>query len=144
MGIQTTELVKKRQFTIVDGKIRHMFDTNETIGDEMLRAVLGEHSDEYMKTSLPPSKKSKTTSSGTRNMTAVGQGVAGSGKTSAILQRIAFCFTTATANFLQTKLFYFRRTCCFHIIFQKFCQALANATCGRSRLLNFSVADSRD
>ena len=26
-----------------------MFDTNETVGDEMLQQVLGEHNDEYMK-----------------------------------------------------------------------------------------------
>ena len=91
MGIQTTELVKKRQFTIVDGKIRHMFDTNETIGDEMLQAVLGEHSDEYMKNIVATIQKEQNDIiRDTKHDLLLVQGVAGSGKTSAILQRIAF------------------------------------------------------
>lgn len=47
-GTQTTNLVKKRQFTIKDGKITNMFDTNETVGDELLQAALGEQNDQYM------------------------------------------------------------------------------------------------
>lgn len=49
MGEQFAELKKKRQFTIKKGVITNMFDTNETIGDEILQSVLGEHSDEYMR-----------------------------------------------------------------------------------------------
>ena len=49
MGELETTLQKKRQFTIVEGQIKNMFDTNETVGDEMLQQVLGEHNDEYMK-----------------------------------------------------------------------------------------------
>lgn len=47
-GTQHTELVKKRQFTIKDGQITNMFDTNETVGDELLQAALGEQNDQYM------------------------------------------------------------------------------------------------
>ena len=91
MGIQTTELVKKRQFTIVDGKIRHMFDTNETIGDEMLQAVLGEHSDEYMKNIVATIQKEQNDIiRDTKHDLLLVQGVAGSGKTSVALHRIAY------------------------------------------------------
>ncbi|KLD57223.1 hypothetical protein WP50_35370 [Lactiplantibacillus plantarum] len=47
-GQQTTELIKKRQFQINHGQIKNMFDTNETVGDEILQAVLGEQNDAYM------------------------------------------------------------------------------------------------
>lgn len=48
MGEQETTLKKKRQFQIVNGKIRNMFDTNETVGDEMLQSALGAQNDDYM------------------------------------------------------------------------------------------------
>ena len=40
MGEQFAELKKKRQFTIKKGDITNMFDTNETIGDEILQLLL--------------------------------------------------------------------------------------------------------
>ena len=121
-----------------------MFDTNETIGDEMLQAVLGEHSDEYMKNIVATIQKEQNDIiRDTKHDLLLVQGVAGSGKTSAILQRIAFLLYHSNRKLSADQIVCFRRTCCFHIIFQRFCQALANATCGRSRLLNFSVADSR-
>ena len=48
LGIQQAELLKKRQFKIIDGQIQNMFDTNETVGDALLQDLLSEHSDEYM------------------------------------------------------------------------------------------------
>ena len=39
-----------------------MFDTNETVGDEMLQQVLGEHNDEYMKNIVATIQKNKTIS----------------------------------------------------------------------------------
>lgn len=47
-GMQTTNLKKKRQFTIKNGQITNMFDTNETVGDELLQAALGQQNDQYM------------------------------------------------------------------------------------------------
>ncbi len=47
-GTQRTTLVKKRQFTIHDGQIENMFDTNETVGDAMLQAALGRQNDQAM------------------------------------------------------------------------------------------------
>lgn len=48
-GVQTVDMTKKRQFLIEDGKITNMFDTNESIGDQMLLNVLNEKSSTQMK-----------------------------------------------------------------------------------------------
>lgn len=91
MGRQATNLIKKRQFQIVNGKIRNMFDTNETVGDEMLQSALGEQNDDYMQNIVATiqHEQNDIIRDTTSNLLVV-QGVAGSGKTSAILQRIAF------------------------------------------------------
>jgi Superfamily I DNA and RNA helicases len=90
-GLQQTDLLKKRQFKINDGVIKNMFDTNETVGDEILQSVLDEHSDEYMKNIVATIQKEQNDIiRNTKSDLLLVQGVAGSGKTSAILQRIAF------------------------------------------------------
>ena len=48
-GKITVDMTKKRQFMIEDGKIVNMFDTNESIGDQMLLEVLSEKSSTQMK-----------------------------------------------------------------------------------------------
>ena len=91
MGEQFAELKKKRQFTIKKGVITNMFDTNETIGDEILQSVLGEHSDEYMRNIVATIQAEQNDIiRDVKHDLLLVQGVAGSGKTSAILQRIAF------------------------------------------------------
>ncbi|KRM09583.1 DNA helicase [Lentilactobacillus farraginis DSM 18382 = JCM 14108] len=91
MGEQQTTLTKKRQFQIVDGRIRNMFDTNETVGDEMLQTALGAQNDEYMQNIVATIQHEQNDIiRDTKSQLLVVQGVAGSGKTSAILQRIAF------------------------------------------------------
>lgn len=68
-----------------------MFDTNETIGDEILQSVLGEHSDEYMRNIVATIQAEQNDIiRDVKHDLLLVQGVAGSGKTSAILQRIAF------------------------------------------------------
>lgn len=90
-GIQSTKLVKKRQFTIKDGQITNMFDTNETVGDELLQAALGEQNDQYMHNIVATIQQEQNDIiRDTRSDLLLVQGVAGSGKTSAILQRIAY------------------------------------------------------
>lgn len=91
MGEQETTLKKKRQFQIVNGKIRNMFDTNETVGDEMLQSALGAQNDDYMQNIVATIQHEQNDIiRDTKSNLLVVQGVAGSGKTSAILQRIAF------------------------------------------------------
>ncbi len=90
-GKQSTDLEKKRQFQISHGEIINMFDTNETVGDEMLQSVLGQQHDEVMQNIVSTIQKEQNDIiRDTYNDLLVVQGVAGSGKTSAILQRIAF------------------------------------------------------
>lgn len=90
-GAQKTELKKKRQFKIIDGQIKNMFDTNETIGDEMLQDALSNQNDEYMQNIVATIQSEQNDIiRDTYHDLLVVQGVAGSGKTSAILQRIAF------------------------------------------------------
>lgn len=90
-GEITVEMSKKRQFMIEDGKIINMFDTDESIGDQMLLEVLGGKSSTQMKSIVTTIQREQNKI--IRNTSAdllFVQGAAGSGKTSAILQRIAY------------------------------------------------------
>ncbi|WP_353050132.1 RNA polymerase recycling motor HelD [Bacillus sp. ISL-41] len=81
----------KRQFVIKGGKIKAMFETGVTIGDEMLQEVLGNNADTQMKTIVATIQKEQNQI--IRNDSSslvVVQGVAGSGKTSAAMQRVAY------------------------------------------------------
>ncbi|MEH7885242.1 RNA polymerase recycling motor HelD [Bacillus sp. JJ1609] len=81
----------KRQFVIKAGKIKAMFETGVTIGDEMLQEVLGNNADTQMKTIVATIQKEQNQI--IRNDSSslvIVQGVAGSGKTSAAMQRVAY------------------------------------------------------
>jgi DNA helicase-2/ATP-dependent DNA helicase PcrA len=85
------ELSLKRQFIIRDAEIRSMFDTGVTIGDELLQEVLGKQSDAQMKSIVATIQREQNRI--IRNERArllIVQGAAGSGKTSAALQRVAY------------------------------------------------------
>lgn len=85
------ELTLKRQFGIRDGKIRFMFDTGITIGDELLQAVLSRSSDAQMKSIVATIQKEQNRIiRDDRSQLLIVQGAAGSGKTSAALQRVAY------------------------------------------------------
>jgi DNA helicase II / ATP-dependent DNA helicase PcrA len=81
----------KRQFVIKGGKITAMFETGVTIGDEMLQEVLGNNADTQMKTIVATIQKEQNQiiRNDSSNVIVV-QGVAGSGKTSAAMQRVAY------------------------------------------------------
>jgi DNA helicase-2/ATP-dependent DNA helicase PcrA len=81
----------KRQFIIREGKIKGMFDTGLTIGDSLLQAVLGGKASSHMKSIVATIQKEQNQI--IRNESdryLIVQGAAGSGKTSAALQRVAF------------------------------------------------------
>lgn len=85
------ELTLKRQFVIRRGVLKHVFDTDETIGDEILQAVLSERSDTSMKSIVATIQKEQNRIiRDEKHKLLVVQGAAGSGKTSAALQRIAY------------------------------------------------------
>ncbi|WP_334341698.1 RNA polymerase recycling motor HelD [Companilactobacillus sp. HBUAS56275] len=90
-GEQEVNLFLKRQFLVEDGKIRAYFDTQETIGDQMLLEVLDGKSSTHMKGIVKTIQKEQNKIiRDTKSKLLFVQGAAGSGKTSAILQRIAF------------------------------------------------------
>lgn len=98
-GMRQTKLLKKRQFTIIDGQITNMFDTNETVGDEMLQAALGHTDDQYMQNIVATIQHEQNDIiRNTDSDLMIVQGVAGSGKTSTILQRIAYLLYHAKAS----------------------------------------------
>ncbi|MCR8659248.1 RNA polymerase recycling motor HelD [Paenibacillus endoradicis] len=85
------EMTLKRQYNIRYGNLVSMFDTGVTIGDEILQEVLGKHSDAQMKSIVATIQQEQNAI--IRNEQAkllVVQGSAGSGKTSAALQRVAY------------------------------------------------------
>lgn len=90
-GTITGEMELKRQFIIRDSQIRSLFDTGVTIGDELLQEVLGKHADSQMKSIVATIQKEQNAIiRDERHRLLVVQGAAGSGKTSAALQRVAY------------------------------------------------------
>ena len=90
-GVITGEMERKRQYIIQSGQLKSMFDTGITIGDEILKEVLGQNADNQMKNIVATIQKEQNTLiRNDRNRYLVVQGAAGSGKTSAALQRVAY------------------------------------------------------
>lgn len=108
-GPQNVELSLKRQFVIKDGvQIETMFDTAETIGDQMLLEVLGEKSDTQMKSIVTTIQREQNQI--IRDTTAdllFVQGAAGSGKTSAVLQRVAYLLYRYRGNLTSSQVIMF-------------------------------------
>ncbi|CAH1197669.1 DNA helicase IV [Paenibacillus plantiphilus] len=91
MGTIQGELQLKRQYMIREGVILSLFDTGVTIGDELLQAVLGGQSDAQMKSIVATIQREQNRIiRNERSRLLVVQGAAGSGKTSAALQRVAY------------------------------------------------------
>lgn len=90
-GMQEVDVKLKRQFQIKDGVLVTIYDTDETVGDQMLLEALGTHSDTKMKSIVTTIQQSQNKI--IRNTDAellFVQGAAGSGKTAAVLQRVAW------------------------------------------------------
>ncbi|MEH7077006.1 RNA polymerase recycling motor HelD [Neobacillus drentensis] len=85
------EMTLKRQFIIRASEIKGMFDTGVTIGDEMLQEVLGNNASTQMKSIVATIQREQNAIiRNDRSKILIVQGVAGSGKTSAALQRVAY------------------------------------------------------
>lgn len=85
------EMNLKRQFIIRASEIKGMFDTGVTIGDEMLQEVLGNNASTQMKSIVATIQREQNAIiRNERSKILIVQGVAGSGKTSAALQRVAY------------------------------------------------------
>ena len=85
------EITRKRQYTIKDGKMVHIFDNNINIDDELLQEVLASESSDKMKNivnTIQQEQNKVIRNTDDRNL--IVEGIAGSGKTSVALHRIAF------------------------------------------------------
>ncbi|UQD51975.1 helicase [Bacillus methanolicus] len=90
-GVIRGMLEKKWQYIIRGGVIKSMFDTSLTIGDEILQQVLGKVTDKHMHNIVATIQREQNRIiRHDRGRLLVVQGPAGSGKTSAALQRIAY------------------------------------------------------
>lgn len=84
-------LLLKRQFKIQEGHILSMVDTADVINDEFLLEILDETSSAQMKNIVATIQKAQNQIiRDTTSKNLLIEGIAGSGKTSALLQRIAF------------------------------------------------------
>ncbi len=90
-GTVTGTMALKRQYRIQGGEMLNVFDTSETIGDELLQQVLGGAADNRMKTIVATIQREQNAIiRDERSRMLIVQGAAGSGKTSAALQRVAY------------------------------------------------------
>ncbi|WP_059045657.1 RNA polymerase recycling motor HelD [Paenibacillus rubinfantis] len=85
------ELERKWQYLIRHGRIDSMFDTSLTIGDEVLQQVLGHTANAQMRSIVATIQQEQNRIiRHDQGRLLIVQGAAGSGKTSAALQRIAY------------------------------------------------------
>jgi len=90
-GIQEADVSLKRQFQIEDGTIVTLFDTDEAVGDQMLlNAVSGESTTKMKSIVTTIQREQNKIIRNTKAELLFVQGAAGSGKTSAVLQRVAY------------------------------------------------------
>lgn len=91
VGKLSGKITKKRQYKIKNGKLEYFLDTDITIDDEILQQELRHNSDNKMKNIVSTIQREQN--SIIRNNSAqvmIVQGIAGSGKTSIALHRIAY------------------------------------------------------
>lgn len=85
------ELTRKRQFKIQDGVMEYALESSTGVQDDVLQRELSQTSDEKMKSIISTIQKEQNRIIRNENAeTLIIQGVAGSGKTSIALHRIAF------------------------------------------------------
>lgn len=90
-GQQEAQVLLKRQFQIEEGKVVTIFDTDEAVGDQMLlNAVSGESTTKMKSIVTTIQKEQNKIIRNTKAELLFVQGAAGSGKTSAVLQRVAY------------------------------------------------------
>lgn len=90
-GIIEGNLSRKRQYIIEAGKLLNIFDNSINISDELLQQVLATESSDKMKNIVNTIQKEQNAIiRNTDDKNLIVQGIAGSGKTSVALHRIAF------------------------------------------------------
>lgn len=90
-GIIKGNIIKKRQYIIEDAELKHIFDNDLNISDRLLQEVLAEESSDKMKNIVNTIQEEQNkVIRNTEDKNLIVEGIAGSGKTSVALHRIAF------------------------------------------------------
>src|SRR5690606_25377297 len=90
-GRVTGEILLKRQYRIRDGQMEYMIENDLNIHDEVLQKELSKTADDRMKTIVATIQRDQNAVIRDESSAVmIIQGVAGSGKTSIALHRIAF------------------------------------------------------
>ena len=85
------EITKKRQYIIENGQLKNIFDNDLNISDSLLQEVLAEESSDKMKNIVNTIQEEQNkVIRNTEDKNLIVEGIAGSGKTSVALHRIAF------------------------------------------------------
>ncbi len=90
-GVIKGEITKKRQYIIENGELKNIFDNDLNISDSLLQEVLAEASSDKMKNIVNTIQEEQNkVIRNTDDKNLIVEGIAGSGKTSVALHRIAF------------------------------------------------------
>ncbi|MDS1028891.1 hypothetical protein RDV78_00055 [Bacillota bacterium LX-D] len=90
-GTVKGEVTLKRQYEIKNGKLQYFFDSSVSVMDDILKKVLSGHVSSKMKTIVETIQREQDIIiRDIENELVIVQGVAGSGKTSVALHRVAF------------------------------------------------------
>ncbi|ATP40994.1 helicase [Solibacillus sp. R5-41] len=114
-GIVQGQLKKKWQYLVRDGVLQSMFDTSLTIGDEILQQVLGNGTDKHMHSIVSTIQQEQNQIiRHDHGRLLVVHGAAGSGKTSAALQRIAYLLYKYRASLTADQIILFSPNAMFN------------------------------
>lgn len=112
-GIVSGNLLNKRQIKIERGKLKRVFDNSINIDDEVLQDVLSQESSDKMKNIVNTiQQEQNAVIRNTEDKTLIVQGIAGSGKTSVALHRIAFLLYKIN-NLTSNNIIIFSPNCIF-------------------------------
>lgn len=104
IGVISGDVLMKRQYKIEDSKLKYFFDSSIKINDEILQQVLSKNSSSKMKNIVETIQREQDIIiRDTENELLIVQGVAGSGKTSIALHRIAFLLYTGMGSKINSK-----------------------------------------
>lgn len=122
----------KRQYQIRAARLQNVFDTSLTIGDELLQQVLGKGADSQMKSIVATIQKEQNAIiRDDKSRMLIVQGAAGSGKTSAALQRVAYLLYKHRDRITADQIVLFRRIRCSTATYPPSCLSLVRRTCSR-------------
>jgi len=97
-GIRNGTMTLKRQITIKNGELINAIDSNLVSNDELLIPYLTDNADHRMKTIIASIQKEQNKIIRMSDSNIIVQGVAGSGKTSVALHRIAYLLYNMKSN----------------------------------------------